>query len=672
MKSIRFACLALVIVASHGVGAAEPIPDGLVVLTFDDSNKSDITVVAPILERYGFGATFYVTRGLGAETDHTHFLTWDEVVELDRRGFEIGNHTKSHPNVAALEKEQIRAEIDFINEACVERGLEQPTTFCYPGFHHAPHAVEVLQERKFAFARRGVAPEFRDGGRGGRGPAYDPEVDHPLLVPTTGYAGPDWGIHDLVWAVDQARGGKIAVLCFHGVPGPLHPWVHTAPEVFEHYMRYLRDRDCTVIAMRDLAKYVDLDRVPEDPYASLRARIEARAVEVAEPVRPTGDDVVPFTIAVDEGVLDDLERRLGATRFPDQIEGADWDYGVERGYLQSLLEYWRTDYDWRAQERELNRWAHFKTRIEDLEIHFVHERSKHEDAMPLLLLHGWPGSFYEFRKVIGPLTDPEAHGGAVADAFHVVIPSLPGFAFSSAPRQRGWNNARIAEVMAKLMRRLGYDHYGAQGGDWGASVATWLGRNDAARCRGVHINFVYGGPPDGDTGIELTDAERARVRERRDFMRHERAYSEIQATKPQTLGYGLSDSPAGLAAWIIEKFRTWSDCDGHLESRFTKDELLTNVMLYWATGSITSSTRIYYETRHSRGPGVGGRVEVPVGCAIFPHELVYSPRSWAETRLNVTRWTEMPRGGHFAALEEPALLTEDVRAFFRQVREREP
>jgi len=380
--------------------------------------------------------------------------------------------------------------------------------------------------------------------------------------------------------------------------------------------------------------------------------------------------IVPFTINVEKSVVEDLERRLARTRFPDQIDGAGWDYGTDLAYLKTLVEYWRTAYDWRARERELNKLQHYKTRLDGLDIHFVHQRSKHEDGFPLLLLHGWPGSFYEFHKIVGPLTDPESHGGTASDAFHLVIPSLPGFGFSDAPRERGWNNGRMAQTMAKLMARLGYKRYGAQGGDWGASISAWLGQNDADHCAGIHLNFVYGGEPPGaqDRYAGLTEREKQRISERSEFMSNERGYSQIQGTKPQTLGYGLNDSPAGLAAWIVEKFRTWSDSNGNVESRFTQDELLTNVMIYWVTGSITSSTRIYYETRHSPSPGSRGRVEVPVGCAIFPRELVYVPRKWAEARFNVTQWTEMPRGGHFAAMEEPELLVEDIRKFFRQLR----
>jgi len=390
------------------------------------------------------------------------------------------------------------------------------------------------------------------------------------------------------------------------------------------------------------------------------------AVQAGEP-EPA---VRPFRIQVDQAVLEDLGRRLRLTRYPNRIADSNWADGTDLGYLKELVRYWQTEYDWRAQEKALNRWSHFKTNIDGMDLHFIHQRSRHKDALPLMLVHGWPGSFVEFQKVIGPLTDPTAHGGKAEDAFHVIIPSLPGFGFSDAPRTRGWNNDRMAEMFGKLMTRLGYKRYGTQGGDWGASISAWLGRNHPGQCIGVHLNFVMAGAPrGGDRQFEgLKPQEIARIRERRAFMANETGYSQIQGTKPQTLGYGLNDSPAGLAAWIVEKFRTWSDCDGDVEKQFTKDELLNNVMVYWVTGSITSSTRIYYETRHSPGRGKRGRVEVPVGCAIFPKELVYAPRRWAERRFNVTHWTDMPRGGHFAAMEEPKLLVDDIRAFFATVR----
>lgn len=400
-------------------------------------------------------------------------------------------------------------------------------------------------------------------------------------------------------------------------------------------------------------------------WLALFLAVVARPVFAQDPAA----GIRPFTIRIEDSVLRDLEQRLSRTRFPDQIEDAGWRYGTELGYLKELVEYWRTRYDWRGQERQLNKLDQFKTEIEGLDVHFVHQRSKHVGAMPIVLVHGWPGSFVEFAKILGPLTDPVAHGGKAEDAFHVVIPSLPGFGFSDRPRVKGFNNGRMARTFAKLMERLGYERYGAQGGDWGASISAWLGRNDAEHCVGIHLNFVSGGrPSSGGDAADLTPAEEERVRQKRQFMRYETGYSQIQGTKPQTLGYGLNDSPAGLAAWIVEKFRTWSDCEGDVESQFTKDELLTNIMIYWVTRSITSSTRVYYETRHSPVQGSRGRVEVPVGCAIFPEELVYAPRKWAAARYNITHWSEMPRGGHFAAMEEPELLVEDIRKFFRRLR----
>ena len=385
----------------------------------------------------------------------------------------------------------------------------------------------------------------------------------------------------------------------------------------------------------------------------------------AQQTKTNNPKVIPFKIHVTDDVLQDLQLRLARSRLPDQIDDAGWQYGTDLAYLKELTKYWRTQYDWRVHEATLNRFAQFKTNLDGYDLHFVHQRSKHPHARPLVLLHGWPGSFFEFYKIVDALTDPESHGGQARDAFHVIIPSLPGFGFSEKPRDKGWNNGRIAQTIAKLMARLGYDRYSAQGGDWGATIATWLGRNDADHCTAIHINFVIASSntPGSKAFDGLTEAEINRVQERQQFMAEERGYSQIQGTNPQTLGYGLNDSPTGLAAWIVEKFRSWSDCQGDLEQVFTKDELLTNIMIYWTTETITSSTRIYYETRHSRSPGTQGRVQIPVGCALFPKELVYAPRKWAENRFHVTHWTEMPRGGHFAALEQ--LLLTDIRKFFR-------
>jgi microsomal epoxide hydrolase len=378
--------------------------------------------------------------------------------------------------------------------------------------------------------------------------------------------------------------------------------------------------------------------------------------------------IEPYTIHVPDEVLSDLKARLDRTRFPDTLEGVGWDYGTELTYLRSLVEYWRTRFDWRAQERKLNQLEQFTTTIDGLRIHFVHRRSKVPGAMPLLLTHGWPGSFFEFTKIIGPLTDPAAHGGRAEDAIHVVALSLPGFGFSDKPRDRGYSPEKMADIIAKLMARLGYQRYGAQGGDWGGIISRLIAINDAPHVAGLHLNFCTAGPPAGaaDPNAGVPEAELRRWQARQSEMENERAYQQIQATKPQTLGYGLTDSPAGLAAWIVEKFRTWCDCGGDVESRFTKDDLLTNIMIYWATGTATSSARIYYENRVAR-PNPA-RVTVPTGCALFPREITVPPRRWVEARYNLVRWTEMPRGGHFAALEQPELLVEDVRAFFRGLR----
>ena len=389
------------------------------------------------------------------------------------------------------------------------------------------------------------------------------------------------------------------------------------------------------------------------------------------PVDPTA--VRPFEIAVSDEVLADLATRLARTRFPDQV-GTDWVYGTDVDYLRELVTYWRDEYDWREQERQLNQFDHFKTRIDDLDIHFIHHRSPEEDALPLLILHGWPGSIVEFMKVIGPLTDPVAHGGQAEDAFHVVAPSLPGYGFSDRPREPGMGPEQIADIKAQLMARLEYDRYGTQGGDWGAVISRWIAYTDAEHVAGLHLNFVMASPPAGaENPMEgVTPEEIQRMQERQASLADATGYTQIQGTKPQTLGYGLNDSPAGLAAWIVEKFHAWCDCQGDLESIFTKDELLTNVMLYWVTETATSAARLYYESRRQAGAGLltapPGRVEVPTAGAMFPYELIIPPRRWAEAHYNITRWTQMPRGGHFAAFEQPELLVEDVRAFYRDLR----
>jgi pimeloyl-ACP methyl ester carboxylesterase len=386
--------------------------------------------------------------------------------------------------------------------------------------------------------------------------------------------------------------------------------------------------------------------------------------------------IEPFQIAVKDEVLRDLNERLARTRWPDQIPGTDWEYGVPLATMQELVEYWRAKYDWREQEKKLNELSQFVTRIDGLDIHFVHVRSKEKNATPLVLVHGWPGSFVEFQKVIGPLTDPVAHGGKAEDAFHVVCPSLPGFGFSSQPHERGWSSQRMAESIAKLMARLGYEHYGAQGGDWGSGIVRWLATGDGGHCIGAHSNFPGGNQPMEDPMRGVTPQEIERFQQRQKDLADHKAYGAIQGTRPLTLAYGLNDSPAGLAAWIIDKFWAWSDHGGRLENSFTKDELLTNVMIYWVTGTMPSATRIYYESQHnlprptSMTPFQTSGPPAPLGFALFPKEINVPPRAWVERSLGreLVHWTEMPRGGHFAALEQPRLLVEDVRAFFRKLR----
>jgi pimeloyl-ACP methyl ester carboxylesterase len=383
--------------------------------------------------------------------------------------------------------------------------------------------------------------------------------------------------------------------------------------------------------------------------------------------------VEPFRIAVPDAVLDDLRERLARTRFPDEIPGSGWTYGTSLAYLKELVAHWRERYDWRAAEARLNASPQFRARVGDLGIHFLHVRGKGPRPFPLVVTHGWPGSVAEFAKVLGPLADPGAHGADPADAFDVVCPSMPGYGFSDHPTVPGMEPERIAALWVELMRGLGYERFGAQGGDWGGMVSTYLGARHSEHVVGIHLNFVLAVPEDPkNPDLEgVTPEEMTALVELQQFLREETGYQRIQGTKPQTLAYALNDSPAGLAAWIVEKFRAWSDCGGDVERRFTKDELLTNVMLYWVPETANSSCRLYYEAIHAdKFPPTGFRVNVPTGCAIFPREIIRPPRVWAERLFNVQRWTVMPRGGHFAAMEEPELLVEDVRAFFRPLRGR--
>jgi pimeloyl-ACP methyl ester carboxylesterase len=376
--------------------------------------------------------------------------------------------------------------------------------------------------------------------------------------------------------------------------------------------------------------------------------------------------IEPFEINVDEAVLVDLRARLEQTRIPDQIEDTGWEYGVPLDYLRDLVASWRDDYDWRKHEVELNSQPNFHTTIDGQRIHFVHVRSEHPDAYPLLLLHGWPGSVVEFLDVIPRLTDPVAHGSRAEDAFHVVVPSLPGYGFSEPTRTRGWGVTRIARAFSELMQRLGYEHYGAQGGDWGAQIATRIGALDVEHCAAIHVNMPIGTPP-AET-VPLSESDKADLAAMRIFQRDESGYAHEQGTRPQTLGIALNDSPAGLLAWIVEKFRAWSDCDGDPETVFTRDQLLTNVTVYWVTQTIASSVRLYWEHQHADPSDAPQYVGVPTGVARYPKEVVRFPRSWVERSYNVTHWADMPRGGHFAAMEQPELFADDVRTFFTSVR----
>jgi pimeloyl-ACP methyl ester carboxylesterase len=377
----------------------------------------------------------------------------------------------------------------------------------------------------------------------------------------------------------------------------------------------------------------------------------------------------PFTLHVPDDVLDDLRARLARVRWPDEPPGgAPWQFGTDLAYLRSLVDYWRTTFDWRAQEARLNAWPQYVERVAGIDLHFVHVPGRGPRPLPLLLSHGWPGSIWEFHKLIPRLTDPAAFGGDPLDAFTVVAPSLPGYTLSFAPGQPRFGVPAIADAFADLMRdSLGYRRFAAQGGDWGSYISARLGLAHPDSTIGIHITLL---PVPRELPPAHADPEVAAYRaELEHWLREESGYSSIQGTKPQTLAYGLTDSPTGLAAWIVEKFRTWSDCHGDVESRFSKDELLTNVMLYWVSGAIGSSFWPYYARLHDGWPvPADRRVEVPTGYLSFPREILHPPRSLAERVFNIRRWTVAAAGGHFAALEEPDALAEDVRAFFRPLR----
>ncbi len=381
--------------------------------------------------------------------------------------------------------------------------------------------------------------------------------------------------------------------------------------------------------------------------------------------------VQPFKVEIPQAILDDLRDRLANTRWTDQIQDAGWAYGANLADMKALINYWQTQFDWRAQEKAINSFAHFRAEIDGFGIHFIHARGKGANPIPIIITHGWPSSFFQMLKIIPLLTDPQSYGGEAGDAFDVVVPSLPGYGFSDRPSEQGMTVSSMADLFGRLMAaELGYSRFAAHGGDIGGGVIQQLGLMHPDSLIGIHLTDVpYYLQAAGAPSADLSEAERKFLAKAEKWGMEEGAYAMIQSTKPQTLAYGLNDSPVGLAAWIVEKFRTWSDCDGDVERCFTKDELLTNLTIYWATQTINSAMRIYYESRHNpSSSNVGKRVEVPTALALHPKDIELPPREFAERSFNVQRWTEMPDGGHFAAMEAPDLLVQDIRAFFRPLR----
>jgi pimeloyl-ACP methyl ester carboxylesterase len=377
--------------------------------------------------------------------------------------------------------------------------------------------------------------------------------------------------------------------------------------------------------------------------------------------------VQPFRVNVPQAEVEDLHERLRRTRWPEREVVDDWSQGVPLDWLQDMCRYWLNVYDWRAAEKRLNRFPQFRAEVDGLGIHFIHARSPQPNALPLIMTHGWPGSVVEFLKVIGPLSDPAAHGGNPADAFHVVCPSLPGYGFSDKPTQPGWGLEKIAHAWSGLMTELGYDTFAAQGGDWGAGVSTCIGAQEPKRCTALHLNIPPCLPSEAQMA-DLTPAEMLSMQDMATHMRWGTGYSQEQMTRPQTIGYGLADSPVGQAAWILEKFWAWTDCDGHPENAFTRDELLDNVSLYWFSHSGASSARLYWESFEEFSV-VGGPVDIPTGVTVFPKEIVKLSKRFAENRFsNLCYWNEVDKGGHFGSFEQPDIFVNELRSFFRPFR----
>ena len=380
-------------------------------------------------------------------------------------------------------------------------------------------------------------------------------------------------------------------------------------------------------------------------------------------------DIRPFKVAIATAELEDLKQRLARTRWPERETCADWSQGIPLAYTQELAHYWANEYDWRSFEGKLNGWPQFITTIDGIDIHFIHVKSRHANALPLIISHGWPGSIVEFHKVIDALVDPTAHGGSETDAFHVVAPCLPGYGFSGKPTTTGTSVTKIGRMWGELMARLGYDRYVAQGGDWGSMITQSMGQTETQHCAGIHINMPIVAP-DPDTMADLTAREQQALADMGAYVEKGSGYSKQQSTYPQTLAYGLADSPVGQMAWVVEKFYMWTDCevDGvkHPENVLTRDELLHNVMLYWLNNTAASSARLYWESFNQVNMDP---ITIPVGCSIFPHEIFRCSRRWAEKRFtNLIHWNELERGGHFAALEQPEIFVSEVRACFAALR----
>ena len=379
-------------------------------------------------------------------------------------------------------------------------------------------------------------------------------------------------------------------------------------------------------------------------------------------------DIKPFKIKISDEELEDLNKRLAATRWPEKETVKDWSQGVPLSYIKEICDYWVNEYDWKSREEYYNTFTQFITDVDGIDIHFIHIKSPHKEAKPLIISHGWPGSIVEFHKIINPLIDPVSHGGKAEDAFHIVCPTLPGYGFSGKPSQPGTGVEKIAELWDLLMSKIGYNKYFAQGGDWVAAITIAIGKQNRGSCKGIHVNMPFA-PPTKEAIENPSDRDKLAFEGLNYYQEWGSGYSKQQSTRPQTLGYGLADSPIGQASWIIEKFYEWTDCDGHPENILNKEELLDNIMFYWLTKSASSSARLYWESFGSFGGNPEEKLLIPVGCSIFPKEISRTPRSWAEqVYSNIVYWNELEKGGHFAAFEQPELFINEIRSCFRLIR----